>query len=85
MSGVQTFFRDFRAVGAEAFVPPNETEQTGVFTLQEVAIGPVRLEAGGRVERSGIRSQAVGFDRSFTATSIAGGAFWTAARGVKLA
>lgn len=84
VSGVQTFFRDFRAVGAEAFVPPNETEQNGVFTLQEVAIGPVRFEGGGRVEWTGIRSQPAGFDRRFTATSIAGGAFATVTPGLKL-
>ena len=84
VSGVQTFFRDFRAVGAEAFVPPNETTQNGVFTLQEVAVGPVRFEGGGRVEWTGIRSQAAGFDRRFTATSLAGGAFATVTSGVKL-
>ncbi len=84
VSGAQTFFRDFRAVGAEAFVPPNDTTQNGVFTLQEVAVGPVRFEGGGRVEWTGIRSQAAGFDRDFTATSIAGGAFASVATGVKL-
>ncbi len=84
VSGVQTFFRDFRAVGAEAFVPPNETVQNGLFTLQEVAVGPVRFEGGGRVEWTGIRAQAAGFDRNFTATSIAGGAFAAVAPGVKL-
>ncbi|WP_374296289.1 TonB-dependent receptor [Sphingomonas sp.] len=84
VSGAQTFFRDFRAVGAEAFVPPNDTTQNGVFTLQEVAIGPVRFEGGGRVEWTGIRSQVAGFDRDFTATSIAGGAFANVAKGVKL-
>lgn len=82
--GAQTFFRDFLAVGAEAFVPPNETEQNGVFALQEVAIGPVRFEAGGRIERTSIRSTAIGFDRSFTAGSIAAGVFATVARGLKI-
>lgn len=75
VSGVQTFFRDFLAVGAEAFVPPNETEQTGLFTLQEVALGPVRFELGGRIEKTNIRSRDVNFDRSFTAKSAALGAF----------
>ena len=40
--GVQTFFRDFLAVGAEAFVPPNETFQTGLFTLQEFDTGALQ-------------------------------------------
>lgn len=83
VSGVQYFARDFLAVGAEAFVPPNVTEQFGLFTLQELELGPVRLEAGGRVERTAIVSQSIGFDRSFTARSIAAGAFVTAATGVK--
>ncbi|OWK27703.1 TonB-dependent receptor [Sphingomonas mucosissima] len=84
ISGAQYFARDFLAVGAEAFVPPNMTEQAGVFTLQELDLGAVRFEAGGRIERTSILSQQIGFDRSFTARSIAGGAFVTAARGLKL-
>ncbi|MDG5487262.1 TonB-dependent receptor [Sphingomonas sp. BGYR3] len=83
VSGAQFFSRDFLAVGAEAFVPPNQTEQMGLFTLQEVTVGPVRLEAGGRIERSHIVSQSVGFDRSFMARSVAAGAFVTAASWAK--
>lgn len=75
VSGIQYFFRDFLAVGAEAFVPPNDTEQVGMFTVQEVDLGPVRLELGGRIERTSIRSVSAGFDRHFTARSIAAGAF----------
>lgn len=84
LSGVQYFSRDFLAVGTEAFVPPNLTDQFGLFTLQEVTLGPVRLEAGGRIERTSIRSQSIGFDRNFTARSVAGGAFLTAAAWLKL-
>ncbi len=84
VNGVQYFSRDFLAVGAEAFVPPNVTEQLGVFTLQELELGPVRFEAGGRIERTSIVSQTIGYDRSFVARSIAGGAFVTAAPGIKL-
>jgi len=84
VSGVQYFNRDFLAVGAEAFVPPNITDQFGAFTLQEVEVGAVRFEVGGRIERTNIVSESVNFDRSFTATSIAGGAFWTLTPAVKL-
>jgi iron complex outermembrane receptor protein len=84
VNGVQYFSRDFLAVGAEAFVPPNVTEQLGVFTLQELELGPVRFEAGGRIERTSIVSQTIGYDRSFVARSIAGGAFVTTAPGIKL-
>ena len=82
--GAQTFFRDFLAVGAEAFVPPNETVQTGLFTLQEVETGALRLELGGRFERTGIRSIDAGFDRRFDAASVAGGIFATLSPRIKL-
>ena len=84
VSGVQTFFRDFLAVGAEAFVPPNETDQTGIFTLQEIEAGAFRFEFGGRIEKTSIRSQDVGFDRSFTARSVAAGVFADLGGGFKL-
>ena len=47
--GGQLLIRNFDSVGEERFVPKNRTVQAGLFTLQEVAIGPVRLEAGGIV------------------------------------
>lgn len=49
-SGVQFFNRQFNVVGDEAFLPRNETNQTGLFTLQQYSRGPVRLEAGIRYE-----------------------------------
>ena len=39
--GGQYYFRDFRATGVEAYIPPNLTDQWAVFALQEVAAGPV--------------------------------------------
>lgn len=84
VSGAQLFTRDFLAVGAEAFVPPNQIEQVGAFTLQELKLGPLRLEAGGRIERTSITATTIGFDRSFVARSVAGGAFFTAAPRIKL-
>ena len=50
--GAQTFVRDFRVVGAEKFLPENETQQFGLFTLQSLDMGALRAEAGARVERS---------------------------------
>jgi iron complex outermembrane receptor protein len=81
--GVQTFFRDFLAVGAEAFVPPNGTFQTGLFTLQEFDTGALRFEVGGRYESTNIKSGDVTFDRTFNAASVAGGVFWAVAPRVK--
>ena len=63
--GVQYYFRDFAATGEEAFVAPNRTDQFGVFTLQEVDIGPAQLEAAARYERTNVRSAELGIDRDF--------------------
>ena len=80
-SGAQFFTRKLAAIGAEAFVPPNSTEQIGLFTLQELEIGPVELEAAARYERSKVVSNDVGFDRSFDALSFAvGGSYELAPR-----
>ncbi|UZK66335.1 TonB-dependent receptor [Sphingomonas sp. M1-B02] len=57
--GLQGFTRDFDAVGAEAFVPPNVTDQYGLFTLQEIELGRIGLEASGRYEHSAVRSDQV--------------------------
>lgn len=64
-TGVQYYFRDFDAFGAEAYVPKNRTDQFAVFTLQEFDLAPVQLELAGRYEMTDVESQAVGFNRSF--------------------
>ena len=83
-SGVQYFRRDFEAIGAEAFVPPNETRQLGLFTLQEFAVGLVGLEAAARYEHTDVRSDTVGVDRNFNAFSGAVGASYQLAPGTKV-
>jgi iron complex outermembrane recepter protein len=50
--GAQFFIRDLTVIGEEKFVPPSETEQYGLFTVQSFDLGAVRLEAGGRIERA---------------------------------
>lgn len=47
-TGVQYFSRDFNAVGDEAFIPQNDTQQIALFSLQELHFGPISLEASGR-------------------------------------
>jgi iron complex outermembrane recepter protein len=83
-SGAQFFQRDFEAVGAEAFVPPNETSQFGLFTLQEIALGGIELEAAGRYERTQVNSTVAGVDRSFNAFSAALGAAYEPSERVRL-
>ncbi len=88
-SGVQYSFRDFNAIGAEAFVPQNDTEQFAVFTLQEFTLGAVGLEASARYETTSVDARTLGLSRSFDAVSGAIGASYalseTSKIGVNLA
>lgn len=74
-SGAQFFTRRFSAVGEEKFLPKNQTEQFGLFTLQSLDLGDTRLEAGARFEHSNLKADAdddLFFDgrtRSFNALS----------------
>ncbi|PAX06717.1 TonB-dependent receptor [Sphingomonas lenta] len=51
-TGAQYFNRRIDVEGEEAFLPRSETEQFGLFTLQSVQAGPVRIEGGLRYERT---------------------------------
>ena len=82
-SGVQYSHRDFDAVGAEAFVPRNLTDQFALFTLQEYTMGPLGLEAAARYEKTNVRAQTLGFDRSFDSFSGALGATYDVFEGAK--
>ena len=82
--GGQFLLRDFDAVGAEAFVAPNETEQFGLFTLQEVDLGAPELELGGRYENTRQSSEALGIDRDFNTFSGAAGLSYGLGRGARI-
>jgi len=51
-TGGQFFVRDFNVVGDEAFLPRNQTQQIGIFTLQQLDYGVVKVEGGLRYEKS---------------------------------
>lgn len=74
-SGVQYFTRRFEVVGEEKFLPRNQTEQFGVFTLQSLDLGATRIEGGARYEHSRLSADADdalffdGRNRSFDAVS----------------
>ncbi|WP_420145853.1 TonB-dependent receptor [Sphingobium sp.] len=55
-SGVQYYSRNFNVVGEEAFLPKNDTEQFGAFTLQTIDHGALKLEAGARYEHSELQA-----------------------------
>jgi iron complex outermembrane recepter protein len=51
-SGVQYLNRNAKIRGEEKFLPDSRQKQTGLFTLQTFVKGPLRFEAGARVEFS---------------------------------
>lgn len=73
-SGVQYSHRDFNAIGAEAFVPRNLTDQFALFTLQEWTLGSLGVEAAARYETTDVRAPELGISRSFDTFSGALGA-----------
>ena len=95
VTGFQGLTRDFAAVGAEAFVPQNVTDQYGFFTLQEVDLGAIGLEGALRYEHTRVRSNSVkldldedgptgAFDRRFDAFSGAIGLSYAVTPSVKI-
>ena len=48
--GLQVTNRDFEAVGDEAFIPPVNTRQIGLFAVEELRYSWGRLEGGVRIE-----------------------------------
>lgn len=73
--GAQFFARNFHVVGEEKFLPRNETEQLGFFTLQSFDLGTTRIELGGRYEHTQVSADAdatllnPAYHRSFDALS----------------
>jgi iron complex outermembrane receptor protein len=57
-SGVQYLNRDASIVGEEVFLPDSRQKQTGLFTVQTYVSGPLRVEAGARVEFSTLSAKA---------------------------
>jgi iron complex outermembrane receptor protein len=55
-TGVQYLDTDVKIRGDEKYLPDSTNKQFGIFTLQSVVKGPVRLEAGARVEFAKLRA-----------------------------
>ncbi len=66
-SGAQYFSRAFNVVGDEAFLPRNDTQQTGLFTLQQYDDGRFKAEGGVRYENTTLTAKPQGDDRGFFA------------------
>lgn len=65
--------RDFSAIGDEAYVPPVETEQTGIYTFQEVSSGAWHFEGAARFENTSHETE-TGVTRDFDGVSVSAGA-----------
>jgi len=90
-TGAQAMVRKFDVVGDEAFLPKNDTRQLGLFSVQQVDLGAVKLELGGRYEHTRVEGKPQAAQpqffagvREFDAFSLAGGAAWTFAPGWRL-
>lgn len=64
-TGVQYFNRTFDVIGDEAFLPRAETDQFGVFTLQQLDFGRLKAEGGLRYEKTSHASRALVTDPRF--------------------
>jgi iron complex outermembrane receptor protein len=89
--GGQFFYRDFNVVGEEAFLPANQTDSQGLFTLQQLELGKLKLEAGARFEHNVAQSkpredqpQFVGGRRSFQLLSGSVGASYAITPGIRV-
>jgi iron complex outermembrane recepter protein len=82
--GVQFTSRDFAAVGEEAFVPPNDTLQTAIFTAQEFDLGGFQIEAAARGERVDVEADELNQERTFSLFSGALSGIIEPSEGIRL-
>lgn len=88
--GAQYFSRKFDVEGDEKFLPRNDTAQIGIFALQSLDLGAVKLEAGARYEHSSVDADAdiiLGnprLKRNFDAVSGSVGGSYQVAQGVRV-
>ncbi|MEO6255910.1 MAG: TonB-dependent receptor [Sphingomicrobium sp.] len=86
-SGIQLLDRNARIRGEEKFLPDSRQKQVGLFTLQTLVRGRLRLEAGARLESSRLNATADAFlgtgpaARKFTTVSASAGASYEFSRG----
>jgi iron complex outermembrane receptor protein len=73
-TGAQILSRRFEAAGEEAYIPLNQTDQLGLFTLQSFDMGSYGFEVGARYEHTNVSSAPIGIRRNFDAFSGSFGA-----------
>ena len=83
-TGLQYTHRDFFAVGAEAYVAPNLTDQVAIFTLQEFGTGPFQIEAAARAEFTNVKAQTLGIENDYDTLSGALGFVYEGLEGIRM-
>lgn len=73
-TGFQYRSRDFSAIGAEAFVPPTDSSQFGIYTVKELTVDNWLIEFGGRYEHTSYDVVDQNVERSFDGFSLSAGA-----------
>lgn len=73
ISGFQTQFFNFKAIGDEAFLPQTQNTILSGFTLQEVTQASNTFTLGGRVESTKIDNEESHLQRNYTSLSSSGG------------
>lgn len=68
--------RDLEAVGEEAFVPPSQTTQWGMFLVERRDFGAWNLELGGRYDLQSIDAEVQDGEQSHSGFSLSAGASW---------
>lgn len=71
--GIQFRVSEFSAIGEEAFVPPTDTTEFGIFVLREYSSGPLRVDVGARLENTEHENTTARIAREFTGFSVSGG------------
>lgn len=72
--GIQMRNRQFSAIGEEAFVPPTDTFQWGVFIVEEIEVDLITFEFGARYDHQNTKSTNLNIEKSFNNLSFSGGA-----------
>jgi iron complex outermembrane receptor protein len=70
--GLQAQDTKFKAEGAEAYVPPSESQSLGLFLVEDYHTGAWTFEAGARVDFDSRETEVIRGSESFTSFSVSG-------------
>lgn len=76
VAGIQSNRRDFTALGEEAYLPQNVTDNHAIFALERYETGPWQFSLGGRLEYQSVDVPSQAQQREFTSGSLAIGGIY---------